>query len=166
MSVSPDSVWPSPLGLGIHRDYGLWHAYRAVLVLSGGTPRYDAEPDMVGVGTVPASNRPGPVVSPCVTCIDPPCLRSCPVSAFESAPEGDAGDARVPTARYRVDACLQHLHDGGDCMYRGCLARNACPYTPAGRYLPAQQQFHMRAFVRAFGQPATVKGKDDAKWKR
>ena len=117
-----EPVHPSPLGLFIHPEYGLWHAYRAAIVL--------AEPR-----EWPA---PTPVASPCQTCTDRPCLSRCPVGAFSAS-------------GYDVPTCARHLQSpaGADCLQGGCLARRACPVGTDYQQLPAQNAFHMRAFLKA-----------------
>jgi hypothetical protein len=118
-----DDVWPSPIGLLIHGEHGLWHAYRGALLFPmvlGGLPE---------VG----SRR-----SPCLTCADQPCLSTCPVGAFTPG-------------HYDVEACAGHVRSGDAplCLADGCAARRACPVGVADRYGPDQMQFHMRAFVGA-----------------
>lgn len=117
------SARPSPLGILIHPDYGLWHAYRGALAFSG---RLDLPP---------ADGRP----SPCENCADKPCLSACPVGAF-SATEG-----------YDVVACVAHLATpaGVDCNDLGCRARRACPVGRDHVYAPSQAAFHMAGFRRA-----------------
>lgn len=117
-----DDVHSSPLGILIHKRYGLWHAYRAALLFAA---RLDLPP------LTPGS-------SPCDSCADKPCLSTCPVGAF-----GSGG--------YDVPACAAHLRtpEGRDCMTRGCLARRACPVGKDFTYLPDQARFHMDAFERA-----------------
>ena len=112
----------SPLGLNIHPEYGLWHAYRAALLFPV-------------VFDLPPRNA-GP--SPCDTCTERPCLSACPVGAFDGT-------------RYDVMACAGHLRSGAGeaCLTRGCLARHACPVGQGFAYAPAQAQFHMRAFLAA-----------------
>jgi hypothetical protein len=112
----------SPLGLTIHPVFGLWHAYRAALL-------FPALLD--GPATVDAAH-------PCDTCVDQPCLKGCPVVAFDGA-------------GYDVAACVQHLSGvaGQSCLSGGCLARQACPVGREFAYLPQQARFHMRAFVRS-----------------
>jgi ferredoxin-like protein FixX len=116
-----DDVWPSPLGLLVHAEYGLWHAYRGALLF----------PDPIE-GLPPT----GAVESPCVTCADQPCLQACPVNAFT----GDGYDA---------DGCRTHVRSNNDprCSELGCAARLACPLGTEHRYGYDQMQFHMRAFV-------------------
>ena len=117
-----EPVHPSPLGLLIHPDYGLWHAYRAAIVL--------AEP----LDLPP----PPPVASPCQSCTDRLCMSRCPVGAFS-------------VSGYDVPACARHLQSpaGADCLQGGCLARRACPVGAEYRQLPAQNAFHMRSFLNA-----------------
>jgi hypothetical protein len=115
-----EAVWPSPIGILIHPDYGLWHAYRGALVFAD---RLD----------LPApDDRP----RPCDDCPDKPCLTTCPVTAFT-----DRG--------YDVDACSAHLKApaGWDCVDGGCLARRACPVGVGYQYARPQAGWHMRAFV-------------------
>lgn len=117
-----DAVAPSPLGILIHPDYGLWHGYRAALLFKA---RLDLPPP---------DRRP----SPCATCADKPCLTTCPVGAFTAA-------------GYDLDACAGHIAQpaGEDCMGQGCRARRACPVGRRHVYAPAQAAFHMAAFLRA-----------------
>ncbi len=116
-----DDVWQSPIGLLIHGEYGLWHAYRGALLFS----------EMVtGIPTI------GDAVSPCLSCADQPCLSTCPVDAF--TPGG-----------YDAAACAVHVRAGADpdCLHDGCAARRACPVGVALVYGADQMEFHMRAFV-------------------
>lgn len=124
-----ESCHVSPLGLTIHPDYGLWHGYRGALLFAR-------------VLELPA---PRERASPCDSCVGRPCLAACPVGAFDAA-------------AYDVPACVRHLADqaGCECMQRGCLARHACPIGGAYRYVPAQAQFHMRAFLRDHAGPDDV----------
>jgi Fe-S-cluster-containing hydrogenase component 2 len=104
----------------IHPDHGLWHAYRAALLFA------------VRLDVPPRDGRP----APCATCRDRPCLTTCPVGAFT-----DTG--------YDVERCVDHIVSpaGRTCREQGCLARRACPVGSA--YAPAQQAFHMQAFLRS-----------------
>jgi hypothetical protein len=125
-----DDVWQSPIGLLIHPEHGLWHAYRGAFLF----------PEVVD-GLPPVGVR----LSPCVTCADRPCLAGCPVGAF-----GPPLDPGGPPA-YDVGACAGHVRSGADprCIDAGCAARLACPVNVGGRYGSDQMRFHMRAFAGA-----------------
>lgn len=112
---------PSPLGLMIHPDYGVWHGYRGALLFAS------------AMELPPPDRR----ASPCAGCADRPCLAACPVDAFD-------GKA------YDVPACARHLATVPEpaCMDIGCLARHACPVGRDYRYAPQQARFHMLSFLR------------------
>ncbi len=117
--------YPSKLGMNIHPEFGLWHAFRAAFI-------FDRQPEL------PELPKAG---HPCETCAEQPCLSACPVSAF------DAGREQSP---YDVDRCVSHLSssDGDECLTGGCMARLACPVGTEYRYHEAQMQFHLSAFLR------------------
>lgn len=117
---------PSPLGLSIHPQFGLWHAYRGALLL-------DRRLELPPLASSP---------HPCDACLSRPCLSACPVGAF--TPGG-----------YDLAACVRHVDSaaGTDCRLRGCQARRACPVGTDYSYIEAQARFHMEAFVRACRQP-------------
>ncbi|MEM8689869.1 MAG: hypothetical protein AAGF81_21275 [Pseudomonadota bacterium] len=112
----------SPLGLNIHPDFGLWHAFRGALVM----PQALILP---GASCAP---------HPCESCSAQPCLSTCPVGAFDGS-------------GYDVDACAAYIGtpEGTDCLHRGCKARRACPVGTDYQYLPEQANFHMSAFLKA-----------------
>ena len=115
-----DDVHPSPIGLLIHGEHGLWHSYRGALAFA-----HD-------IGAPARAER----ASPCETCATKPCLTTCPVGAFTPG-------------RYDVAACAAWIASpqGVECLEGGCLARRACPVgTPPPR---DQRAFSMRAFLRA-----------------
>ncbi|HXV24515.1 MAG TPA: hypothetical protein VED46_09680 [Alphaproteobacteria bacterium] len=120
MRAEPVAV--SPLGILIHPEFGLWHAYRAALLLG---ERLE----------LPAWE---PRASPCESCAGRPCLSACPVGAFTGS-------------SYRVEDCAAHLRApaGAMCMEEGCRARDACPVGRTYRYPAEQIRFHMKAFRRA-----------------
>ena len=105
---------PSPLGIGIHPEYGLWFAYRAVLLVHADLP----------------SSRPVQDTSPCTDCQDRPCLQACPAQALAEPGKPD------------VDRCLSwRLQTESSCA-RSCLARLACPVGIKHRYTDEQIQYH------------------------
>ena len=123
-----DDVASSPIGLLIHPDHGLWHAYRGAFLFP------------VEVAGLPAV---GTRLSPCLTCADRPCLSTCPVDAVRLT--------GGTVTHYDVAACTGHVHSGSSphCLDDGCAARRACPVAADGRYGPDQMRFHMEAFAGA-----------------
>lgn len=119
-----EGVVASPLGIQMHPVFGLWHAYRAAILL----------PEAVELPAPALRNH------PCDRCPDRPCLATCPVGAFTGA-------------GYEVDHCVRHVaatrSDPQACFQRGCLARLACPIGADWRYERDHAEFHMRAFVTA-----------------
>ena len=140
-AAKADTVFPSPIGLLIHPEFGLWHAYRGAFVFDEPIP---GAPSSAGGSTSPFSTSLGStslgITSPCIDCADQPCLTSCPVDAFSAS-------------GYDVDACAGHLRRGDDphCREIGCRARAACPVGVAFTYGAAQMRFHMEAFAVARG---------------
>lgn len=116
-----EPVHTSPMGPLIHPEFGLWHAYRGALVFSEALP-------------LPTREE---AASPCDSCADRPCLRTCPVGALQDG-------------EYDVAACVDHIGSpaGMDCMLLHCRARRACPVGRRYQYEPDQSMIHMRGFVR------------------
>ena len=132
-----EPVAESPLGILIHPDYGLWHAYRGALAFAE------------ALDLPPRAERP----RPCDACADRPCLSACPVGAFSPAGTdvADPGVAGPNVADYDVSACANHLASpaGADCMAEACRARRACPIGREYLYAPEQAAFHMVHFLEA-----------------
>lgn len=127
-----EGLKPSPLGLLIHPDYGLWHGYRGAILFG--------ERARSGL-SIPDCGKPGDASDsaafhPCDTCIDKPCLSACPVEAFTPA-----GFAAADCRCY-----LKSEAGRNGCMHSGCLARDACPVGREYRYNAEQIRFHMAAF--------------------
>ncbi len=110
----------SPQGLIIDPEFGLWQAFRAVLVFD-----QNIEIPVPDYGD-----------HPCDSCAKKPCLSTCPVDAIS-----DAG--------FHAGRCIEHVKSqaGLICREKGCIARNACPIGRSHAYLPLQQAFHMKAFI-------------------
>jgi hypothetical protein len=121
----------SPMMLRIHPEFGLWHAYRFALAL----PSLMAGdlPSAASTGTDPRTDL-------CLQCDGQPCLRGCPVGAY---------DGNV----FLLDACVGHMRqtEGADCMESGCKARLACPVGVDFQYTQAHAAFHMQAFMASRG---------------
>ncbi len=114
-----EPVFPSPLGILIHPEWGLWHSYRGALALRA---------------ILPLPPRPA-AANPCESCVERPCLSACPVGAFSGA-------------GYDVAGCEAHIASpaGEQCVARGCLARRACPVGAMYRYEAEEAKFYMRNF--------------------
>ncbi|MFO1151574.1 MAG: hypothetical protein U1E62_24640 [Alsobacter sp.] len=122
-AMRAEDVRPSPLGLLIHPEWGLWHSYRGAIALE--------ERCML----VPPE-RAGP--GPCDTCEERPCLAACPAGAHSGTGFDDA-------------TCFAHLSapSSAACHQGGCLSRRACPVGRAHAPGASQAAFTMRAFHRA-----------------
>lgn len=126
-AMRAEGLRPSPLGILMHPQYGLWHAYRGALLFA----------DEEAVEAVESLNH--DVRTPihlCDLCVGKPCLKSCPVDAYDGH-------------GFNYPACLSHVRSdlGAPCRENGCLDRNACPYGLEWRYPPDVQRFHMKAFA-------------------
>lgn len=119
-AMRAEGLKPSPLGVLMHPEYGLWHAYRGALL-------FESE---LGLA------EPHAAIHLCDTCVEKPCLKSCPVDAYS-------------VDGFAHQACLAHVRgaDGAPCRASGCLDRNACPYGTNYHYPPDVQAFHMAAFA-------------------
>jgi len=122
-AVRSGTAFLTPIGPLLHPVYGMWHAYRAALCIECLLE--------LPVNDVSAS--------PCATCADKPCLKTCPVDAFTA--EG-----------YDVPTCLDLLEKEplGECSSTGCMARKACPVGQEFIYEKAQARFHMEKFLKAY----------------
>lgn len=119
-AMRAEGLLPSPLGILMHPEYGLWHAYRGALLFEEEIP-------------IPAVQKP---IHLCDLCVEKPCMKSCPVDAYTAA-------------GFAYERCLAYVRGttGGECRGQGCLDRNACPYGTAYRYPASVQAFHMAAFA-------------------
>ncbi len=122
----------SKIGLLLHPEFGLWHAYRLALVFPMAFEELQA--------THSEQHH------ACDGCSAQPCLSACPVDAFS-----DAG--------YDVVRCIQYLdqHSDASCHQQGCQARMSCPEGEQYRYEQAHAAFHMRQFFNT--QLKTMKNK-------
>ncbi len=112
-------AWPSPVGMLVHAEAGLFISYRAALAFSSRIAAVEPWAE--------------PAAMPCPTCAAP-CLTACPVGALTGA-------------GYDLPRCHAFLDTpaGADCLDRGCRVRRACPVGALARS-PAQSAFHMAAF--------------------
>ena len=104
----------SPMGIGIHAEFGTWFAFRAVVAANTGF----AESSQVKVA------------SPCESCMDKPCVSSCPVGAVRR------------DAPFQLQTCIEErTREGSACQYQ-CLARLACPVGSQHQYAADQLRYH------------------------
>lgn len=107
---------PSPLGNGINQQCGLWFAYRAV----------------VGIDLSLTPSKPLAGDSPCLSCVDTPCIDACPASALAVR--------QVPD----MAACVKYRSEPKSACAQTCLARLACPVATDRRYSDDQISYFYR----------------------
>ncbi len=110
---------PSPLGLGISPEFGVWFAYRAAFLVAANVPLHHAIPQP----------------SPCDRCADKPCISTCPVGA-------------VQMGAFDVSGCWAYRTQPQSPCADRCHARMACPYFPEHRYSLPQIQYHYGGSLR------------------
>lgn len=120
-AMRAEGLQPSPLGILMHPEYGLWHAYRGALL-------FDAEISI---------QAPHETIHLCDACVEKPCVKACPVDAYSQA-------------AFDYPGCIAHVRGarGHACRSGGCLDRNACPYGAQYRYPAEVQAFHMASYIR------------------
>ena len=122
--------YASPLGMGIHRKYGLWSAYRALWWL-------DTEDlKSSGIMSVQPLSEPSdteqllPAKDICAECKTQECVTACPAEAvmYQTIPN--------------LSKCADYrLEDASNCAST-CLSRMACPYAAKYRYTQEQVSYH------------------------
>jgi ferredoxin-like protein FixX len=108
--------YDSPLGLGIHPVFGLWFAYRAVIMSRADFTPLASELDV----------QTGP---PCQSCRDKPCINACPASA-------------AVKSGFKVQLCSDYRMEPDSSCHSRCISRLACPVGRDHRYLPEQMAYH------------------------
>lgn len=107
---------PSPLGIGINPQWGLWYAYRVAAITNDPLPEIWC---------------PAPP-SPCAACAEKPCLSVCPAGALSA------------TSTIEMNMCAGYrLTPESSCADR-CQARLSCPVATEQRYTLDQIQYHYR----------------------
>lgn len=124
-AMRAEGLKPSPLGILMHPQYGLWHAYRGALLFDAEWPSAPVEPP----------------VHLCDLCHGKPCLSACPIDAYSMT-------------GFAYEACIGYLKSdcGEICMTEGCRARNACPYGEPYRYPSEVQAYHQARFAGRAGR--------------
>lgn len=110
--------YPSPLGLGIHPEYGLWFAYRALFATTA-----DIGPTVLGCSALAEHG-------PCESCIEKPCISACPAGAVDFAQP------------FNIASCYDHRLALSSSCAAQCLSRLACPVGAEHRYSLQQIQYH------------------------
>lgn len=105
---------PSPLGIGIHKQYGLWFAYRAALLTDAALPLTESSL----------------LTSPCEDCIEKPCIQACPVQAITA------------TEPPHLERCSPYRLQKQTHCQNQCLSRMSCPYASEYRYTDEQIRYH------------------------
>jgi ferredoxin len=108
--------YDTPLKIGLHPLYGLWFAYRAVVLVNA---------DEAITPSLASSSA----ESSCQTCASKACMRSCPPSA-------------ISDEHFSLELCLDFRRaDESPCAQK-CIAREACPIATEYRYSDEQIQYH------------------------
>ncbi len=104
----------SPMGVGINAKYGLWYAYRAVLISDADWPLQTQ-----------VDNH-----SPCSSCIAKACIASCPANVLST------------TEAIKLTRCIDYRLKPASSCANTCLARCACPEGKSFRYTDEQINYH------------------------
>ena len=120
---------PSPLGLGLHPDYGPWSAYRAAwLTDSAQLPEaFYKEPQTVNITTIDTLQQSAEL---CVSCTAP-CVEACPADAVTHGED------------FNIPRCYDYSEPEDSPCHAHCFARTACPIGADHQYDKAQLTHHM-----------------------
>jgi len=120
---------PSPLGLGLHPDYGPWSAYRAAwLTNSVQLPDvFIKRPNTFKSTDITALQQSADL---CVSC-SAPCVTACPAAAVTHA------------ENFQIERCYEYRRPEISECHTHCFARIACPVGAIHRYDKEQLAHHM-----------------------
>ena len=90
---------PSWLGINIYESLGTWYAFRAVVLVKCRVPKKLMKT----------------LESPCLTCVDKPCVSVCPASA------------PAEPGNFNLGACVDYRVSSDSACAHNCLARYSCP---------------------------------------
>lgn len=121
IALGEHSGWskPSPLGLGLHFEYGPWFAYRALVKTTHPLTMSSKVSNLT-------QNK-----SACLTCIDTPCVNACPTGAVNSSEQ------------FNISRCADYRVRADSTCKLQCHARNACPVGREYQYSQEQRAYHM-----------------------
>ena len=105
--------YASPFKVGINNKWGSWFAYRAVVI---------ADTDFT-------LTQPLITHSPCSSCSEKHCIKSCPADALSSG-------------ELNLDACVNFRKQTDSTCRNSCIARVSCPVGEEFRYSDEQIQYH------------------------
>lgn len=120
---------PSPLGLGLHPEFGPWSAYR-VAWLTDSDQLPDAfinEPQAFNSTDISALQHSAEL---CVSC-SAPCVTACPAAAVTHGED------------FHIERCYEHRRPELSECHTHCFARTACPIGADQRYDNEQLAHHM-----------------------
>lgn len=108
---------PSPLGLDLNVEYGIWFAFRGAFITK-------KKVDL----TTPLN-----AISPCENCSEKPCIKNCPAKATKS------------NTAFNVNKCNDYRVSAESICADKCLARLSCPYKIEHQYSAEQTKYHMNS---------------------
>ena len=120
-AMRAEGLKPSPLGILMHPQYGLWHAYRGALL-------FDVE--------IPIQ-APREVIHLCDLCVGKPCLKACPVDAYSR-----------PASPIRPASAMCAGRTASRAATAAASTATPVPMATDYRYPGDAQAFHMAAFAR------------------
>jgi ferredoxin-like protein FixX len=110
----------TPLKIGLHPLYGLWFAYRAVVLVNADEATSPWPAPTTAATTAPTT---------CQACTSKACIRSCPASA-------------ISEEQFSLAHCVDYRRQVDSPCAQKCIAREACPVATEYRYSDAQIRFH------------------------
>lgn len=113
---------PSPMGIGIHRTFGLWFAYRALVLID-----WPSDESSVKSATYATESEDDLVCKNCKT-LD--CVTHCPAGAVTEQGLPD------------MQACSDYRVSENSACQTQCLARMSCPVGQSVRYHDPQIKYH------------------------
>ena len=119
----------SPFRIGINQEYGSWFAYRVVALAN----------------TSLNPTQPMTSPSPCVSCIDKPCIKDCPADA-------------LTCSNLSLQTCINYrLEANSQCQYT-CLSRITCPIAQEHRYSKEQIKYHFTVSLNTISELSSTIG--------